>query len=243
MQAFQDTGLREALRRRQAAMPPLPDDFDAKVLAAYEQQQRRRKVRRLIVWPSIAAAATIALLLVLNLGRGLQQQPALAQETPQMEQAKPQADNMAPSNTDKTASMTHELVNNYGKKTERPTPIPSLAEESVDADSYYGTGEITPLLAKEEQGEGLDVQPEEQAASIPEPLMAANEEIAQPEEEMPIYNEADLPITNMENYLYSKDELKKIEQLRKERLIADIKSTVERARYRLEEIEKSFAQN
>ncbi|MDO4951181.1 MAG: hypothetical protein Q4E49_03885, partial [Bacteroidales bacterium] len=65
----------------------------------------------------------------------------------------------------------------------------------------------------------------------------------QEEEEMPVYSEADLPITNMENYLYSKDELKKIEQLRKERLIADIKSTVERARYRLEEIEKSFAQN
>lgn len=68
MKEFKDPAIREMLRRRHAAVPPLSDDFEEKLFAAYEQRkrlQKRRNVRRLILWPSIAAAATVALLLTL----------------------------------------------------------------------------------------------------------------------------------------------------------------------------------
>ena len=72
MQTFKDPAIREMLRRRHAAVPPLSDDFEEKLFAAYEQRkqlQKRRNVRRLILWPSIAAAATVALLLVLHIAK------------------------------------------------------------------------------------------------------------------------------------------------------------------------------
>ena len=76
MQAFKDTAIREALRRRHAAVPPLPDDFDEKVLAAYERQKKEQNSRlKLILWPSIAAAACIAIAFLL--GNGVTNPPNL----------------------------------------------------------------------------------------------------------------------------------------------------------------------
>lgn len=70
MKEFKDPAIREMLRRRHAAVPPLSDSFEEKLFAAYEQRkrlQKRRNVRRLTLWPSIAAAATVALLLTLRM--------------------------------------------------------------------------------------------------------------------------------------------------------------------------------
>lgn len=65
-QLFKDSAIREMLRRRHAAVPPLSDGFEEKLLAAYERQH---KMRRLIIWPSIATAATVALLLTLHFAK------------------------------------------------------------------------------------------------------------------------------------------------------------------------------
>ena len=64
-QLFKDSAIREMLRRRHAAVPPLSDGFEEKLFAAYERQQRQHKMRRLIIWPSIATAAAAAVLLLM----------------------------------------------------------------------------------------------------------------------------------------------------------------------------------
>lgn len=82
---FSDTDIREALRRHFAAMPPLSDDFNDKLFAALNRKKRQRKVRCLIIWPSIAAAATVALLLTLFPTSEPQDRPQLAKvQNPRM---------------------------------------------------------------------------------------------------------------------------------------------------------------
>ena len=82
---FSDTDIREALRRHFAAMPPLSDDFNDKLFAALNRKKRQRKMRRLIIWPSIAAAATVALLLTLLPASESQDRPQLAKvQNPRM---------------------------------------------------------------------------------------------------------------------------------------------------------------
>ena len=63
------------------------------------------------------------------------------------------------------------------------------------------------------------------------------------EEEMPVYSEADLPIIDMDNYLLTQEEEHKIENLYKQRLIAEITNTVAASRNKLKQIEMAFAQN
>ena len=79
---FTEEEIREVLQRRYSSMPALSGDFCERVLAAHERQQRRGKVRRLILWPSIAAAAAVALLLVLNMERPATTHLAQHTETP-----------------------------------------------------------------------------------------------------------------------------------------------------------------
>ena len=84
MKEFKDPAIREMLRRRHAAVPPLSDDFEEKLFAAYEQRkrlQKRRNVRRLSLWPSMAAAATVALLLVFGGKSHITAEPELASIT------------------------------------------------------------------------------------------------------------------------------------------------------------------
>lgn len=89
-QLFKDSAIREMLRRRHAAVPPLSEDFEEKLFAAYEQRkrlQKRRNVRRLILWPSIAAAATVALLLVFGGKSHITAEPELASITTHVEKS------------------------------------------------------------------------------------------------------------------------------------------------------------
>lgn len=79
-QLFKDSAIREMLRRRHTAVPPLSEDFEEKLFSAYEQRKKEQLAltshtrvphsrRHLILWPSIAAAATVALLLTLHFTR------------------------------------------------------------------------------------------------------------------------------------------------------------------------------
>ena len=247
MDAFKDTDLREALRRIYSDPPQLPAEFAQQLHEAALKQQRSRRVRRLIFWPSIAAAACIAIAFLL--GNGVTNPPNLESQVTnikhQTSDIKPQTNTApiavgTPPEREETASTTQDMVN---KIKEKKSYFASIEEEQPTVQGAYDyiaeTSEphdtIMQGISSPSKIEGVSAEQTGEYENLAEE--------AEPEEDMPIYNEADLPITNMENYLYTKDELKKIEQLRKDRLIADIKSTVERARYRLEEIEKSFAQN
>lgn len=83
---FKDSNIREALRRRHAALPPLPEDFDDRLFAALERKGKRRSIRRMILWPSVAAAAAaVVLLLALHFNVQSQDRPQLAKvQNPRM---------------------------------------------------------------------------------------------------------------------------------------------------------------
>ena len=148
MQAFKDTAIREALRRRHAAVPPLPEDFDEKVLAAYERQKKEQHSRlKLILWPSIAAAACIAIAFLL--GNGVTNPPNLESQVTnikhQTSNIKPQTNTApiavgTPPEREETASTTQEMVN---KIREKKSYFASIEEEQP---TVQGAPEVVSVL-------------------------------------------------------------------------------------------------
>lgn len=148
MQAFKDTAIREALRRRHAAVPPLPDDFDEKVLAAYERQKKEQHSRlKLILWPSIAAAACIAIAFLL--GNGVTNPPNLESQVTnikhQTSNIEPQTNTApiavgTPSEREETASTTQDMVN---KIKEKKSYFASIEEEQP---TVQGAPEVVSVL-------------------------------------------------------------------------------------------------
>ena len=241
MKSFTENDIRNVLQRKYSKMPPLSQDFSQRLFEAWEQQCRRRKAIRLYSFMGIAAAAaTVVLLLTVNIGNPANNNMVAHHTTLEaLVEDKPQPVIVSQgTTTGKSDNDAHvmdipveskNIVNNNNK----------VNQKGNNGNSSLQGGELPTVDLQESNSGTLSADTQLLLASNSNEDHATEEQ----EEEMPVYSEADLPIINMENYLYSKDELKKIEQLRKERLIADIKSTVERARYRLEEIEKSFALN
>ena len=251
MKSFTENDIRNVLQRKYSKMPPLSQDFSQRLFEAWEQQCRRRKAIRLYSFMGIAAAAaTVVLLLTVNIGNPANSNMVAHHTTLEaLVEGKPQPVIVSQgTTTGKSDNDAHVM--------DIPAESKNIVNNKVNQQGNNGSSSLQggelPAVAESPEGDEsptVDLQ-ETNSGTLSDNtqlLLASNSNedhaTEEQEEEMPVYSEADLPITNMENYLYSKDELKKIEQLRKERLIADIKSTVERARYRLEEIEKSFAQN
>ena len=251
MKSFTENDIRNVLQRKYSKMPPLSQDFSQRLFEAWEQQCRRRKAIRLYSFMGIAAAAaTVVLLLTVNIGNPANSNMVAHHITLEaLVEGKPQPVIVSQgTTTGKSDNDAHVM--------DIPVESKNIVNNKVNQQGNNGSSSLQggelPAVAESPEGDEsptVDLQ-ETNSGTLSDNtqlLLASNSNedhaTEEQEEEMPVYSEADLPITNMENYLYSKDELKKIEQLRKERLIADIKSTVERARYRLEEIEKSFAQN
>ncbi|MBR3372490.1 MAG: hypothetical protein IKG75_00550 [Bacteroidaceae bacterium] len=251
MKSFTENDIRNVLQRKYSKMPPLSQDFSQRLFEAWEQQCRRRKAIRLYSFMGIAAAAaTVVLLLTVNIGNPANSNMVAHHTTLEaLVEGKPQPVIVSQgTTTGKSDNDAHVM--------DIPVESKNIVNNKVNQQGNNGSSSLQggelPAVAESPEGDEsptVDLQ-ETNSGTLSDNtqlLLASNsneDHVTEEQgEEMPVYSEADLPITNMENYLYSKDELKKIEQLRKERLIADIKSTVERARYRLEEIEKSFAQN
>ncbi len=248
MKSFTENDIRNVLQRKYSKMPPLSQDFSQRLFEAWEQQCRRRKAIRLYSFMGIAAAAaTVVLLLTVNIGNPANSNMVAHHTTLEaLVEGKPQPVIVSQgTTTGKSDNDAHVM--------DIPVESKNIVNNKVNQQGNNGSSSLQggelPAVAESPEGDEsptVDLQ-ETNSGTLSDNtqlLLASNSNedhaTEEQEEEMPVYSEADLPITNMENYLYSKDELKKIEQLRKERLIADIKSTVERARYRLEEFEKSF---
>ena len=148
MQAFKDTAIREALRRRHATVPLLPEDFDEKVLAAYERQKKEQHSRlKLILWPSIAAAACIAIAFLL--GNGVTNPPNLESQVinikHQTSNIEPQTNTApiavgTPPEREETASTTQDMVN---KIKEKKSYFASIEEEQP---TVQGAPEVVSVL-------------------------------------------------------------------------------------------------
>ena len=78
-----DKNLREAVSHREHQLPPLPDNLNERVMKSLVEPEAAPKTRRLWVYAAVAAAASIALLIVFNWGKQQSpQEPLVAQQSP-----------------------------------------------------------------------------------------------------------------------------------------------------------------
>ena len=147
MDAFKDTDLREALRRIYSDPPQLPADFAQQLHEAALKQQRSRRVRRLIFWPSIAAAACIAIAFLL--GNGVTNPPNLESQVTNIKHQTSDIERQTntapiavgtPSERKETTSTTQEMVN---KIKEKKSYFASIEEEQP---TVQGVPEVVSVL-------------------------------------------------------------------------------------------------
>ncbi|MDO4951644.1 MAG: hypothetical protein Q4E49_06235 [Bacteroidales bacterium] len=147
MDAFKDTDLREALRRIYSDPPQLPAEFAQQLHEAALKQQRSRKVRRLIFWPSIAAAACIAIAFLL--GNGVTNPPNLESQVTNIKHQTSDIERQTntapiavgtPPEREETASTTQDMVN---KIKEKKNYFASIEEEQP---TVQGAPEVVSVL-------------------------------------------------------------------------------------------------
>ena len=147
MDAFKDTDLREALRRIYSDPPQLPADFAQQLHEAALKQQRSRRVRRLIFWPSIAAAACIAIAFLL--GNGVTNPPNLESQVTNIKHQTSDIERQTntapiavgtPPEREETASTTQDMVN---KIKEKKSYFASIEEEQP---TVQGSPEVVSVL-------------------------------------------------------------------------------------------------
>ena len=152
MDAFKDTDLREALRRIYSDPPQLPADFAQQLHETALKQQRSRRVRRLIFWPSIAAAACIAIAFLL--GNGVTNPPNLESQVTNIKHQTSDIERQTntapiavgtPSERKETTSTTQEMVNKemVNKIKEKKSYFASIEEEQP---TVQGAPEVVSVL-------------------------------------------------------------------------------------------------
>lgn len=147
MDAFKDTDLREALRRIYSDPPQLPADFAQQLHETALKQQRSRRVRRLIFWPSIAAAACIAIAFLL--GNGVTNPPNLESQVTNIKHQTSDIERQTntapiavgtPSERKETTSTTQKMVNTIKEK---KSYLASIEEEQP---TVHGAPEVVSVL-------------------------------------------------------------------------------------------------
>lgn len=253
MKSFTENDIRNVLQRKYSKMPPLSQDFSQRLFEAWEQQCRRRKAIRLYSFMGIAAAAaTVVLLLTVNIGNPANSNTVAHHTTLEaLVEGKPQPVIVSQgTTTGKSDNDAHvmdipveskNIVNNNNKVNQKGNNgSSSLQGGELPAVAESPEGDESPTVDLQETNSGT-------LSADTQLLLASNsnedhatEEL---EEEMPVYSEADLPIINMDNFLLTQKEEHKIENLYKQRLIAEITNTVAASRNKLKQIEMAFAQN
>lgn len=251
MKSFTENDIRNVLQRKYSKMPPLSQDFSQRLFEAWEQQCRRRKAIRLYSFMGIAAAAaTVVLLLTVNIGNPANSNMVAHHTTLEaLVEGKPQPVIVSQgTTTGKSDNDAHVM--------DIPVESKNIVNNKVNQQGKNGSSSLQggelPAVAESPEGDEsptVDLQETNSGTlSADTQLLLAsnsNEDHAteEQEEEMPVYSEADLPIIDMDNYLLTQEEEHKIENLYKQRLIAEITNTVAASRNKLKQIEMAFAQN
>lgn len=254
MKSFTENDIRNVLQRKYSKMPPLSQDFSQRLFEAWEQQCRRRKAIRLYSFMGIAAAAaTVVLLLTVNIGNPANSNMVAHHTTLEaLVEGKPQPVIVSQgTTTGKSDNDTHVMDIPVESKNMVNNIVNKVNQKGNNGSSSLQGGEL-PAVAESPEGDEsptVDLQETNSGTlSADTQLLLAsnsNEDHAteEQEEEMPVYSEADLPIINMDNFLLTQKEEHKIENLYKQRLIAEITNTVAASRNKLKQIEMAFAQN
>ena len=153
-----DKNLREAVSRREQQLPPIPDDLNERVMKSLVEPETAPKSRRLWVYAAVAAAASIALLIVFNWGKQQSpQEPVVAQQSPRH-----------PVSPVSPAIVQPKVVPDEQPKEK---PESALSEDETQTAEPASTEDVSPLQSPLE-GEAPPLW--EGAGGKPEPLFLAS---------------------------------------------------------------------
>lgn len=134
-----DTKLREAVSRREQKLPPMPDNMNERVMKRLVEPDAAPKSRRMWGYAAIAAAASIALLLVFHFGKEqTPQEPVVAQQT-----VKPTAVPSQPIVEEEQLGARSKEQGARGKNQEPVSMIPTPTTEPTPADKVEAPRHFT----------------------------------------------------------------------------------------------------
>ena len=136
-----DKNLREAVSRREQQLPPILDDLNERVMKSLVEPETAPKSRRLWGYAAVAAAASIALLIVFNWGKQQSpQEPVVAQKSPR--HAVSPVSPVSPVSSASPAIVYPEAVPDEqpGEK-----PVSALIEDASQQAESASTEDVSPL--------------------------------------------------------------------------------------------------
>lgn len=130
-----DKNLREAVSRREQQLPPILDDLNERVMKSLVEPETAPKSRRLWVYAAVAAAASIALLIVFNWDKQQSpQEPLVAQQSPRHP-----VSTVSPANA---AIVQPEVVPDEQPKEK---PVSACSEDAPQQAESASTEDVSPL--------------------------------------------------------------------------------------------------
>ena len=130
-----DKNLREAVSHREQQLPPLPDNLNERVMKSLVEPETAPKSRRLWGYAAVAAAASIALLIVFNWGKQQSpQEPVVAQQSPRHA--------VSPVSPASPAIVQPEAVPDEQPKEK---PVSALSEDAPQQAESASTEDVSPL--------------------------------------------------------------------------------------------------
>ena len=134
----------------------------------------------------------------------------------------------------KIASITdNEAKSPQNLKAPKPQKLKAVAVNSPSDGELLAVNE-TELPIADEQQETVNEMIEPQLAMVNEPE-------SQPEPQMAVYRETDLPITNLQNLIYTDEDIQKLHEIYRQRIIAQYQNDVEVSRYKLQQLKQFLA--
>ncbi|MDE7118812.1 MAG: hypothetical protein K2O61_09280 [Bacteroidaceae bacterium] len=155
-----DTDLHEAISRHEQALPPMPDDLNARVLQRMKQPDAKPK-RRIWLYTASAVAASVLLLLLFRFVQDTPEAPVVAMQHPVQTKVEQPQEALAQPNTEvvKEAPSATPQRKSPVRKARRSQPIeeedtlpaqteePDVEQEFVDPTLIYFQMTGDPVLA------------------------------------------------------------------------------------------------
>ena len=208
---YNDTDLREALRRKYAEEPELPEDF-------VEQVMQRSEALPTMRWRWMAAAACI--LIIISVGVTLW--PDVLSDSQQGE----------PTLVEAVADSKHGLSTSIEAVADSKHGL-STSIEAV-ADSKHGLSTSIEALADSRQGESTSVE------AVQIEYAQQTNQVQQTEPHTEVLTERDIPITRPENYKYTPEEIALMKKQAREAYLKWVELELEIAKYNQEQTAKNY---
>ena len=215
---YNDTDLREALRRKYSDTPQLPADFMAGMKQRMEAPEPASKPR--MAWRWMAAAA--CLLLIIGIGITLWPKHEAQTVQPQVAQKIEQPKSDIDAKTEKPQTVESQVVEPQVAALEA-VPAPQAEPTKVRMQPSVAKAEPKTELAKAETA----TEPAEEVISDTPP--APETDMAQ------TLTERDIPITRPENYKYTPEEIALLKKQASEAYLKWVELELEISRYTLEQ--------